>query len=518
MSKEKVLIFDTTLRDGEQSAGAGLTVNEKLEIANQLNLLGVDIIEAGFAASSEGDFDAVKKISNSLSGTTKVASLARCNPEDIKKAGEALEKAKNPRIHVFISSSDVQIWHQLRKNPEEVLEMAVSSVEFAKQYCDDVEFSPMDATRTDREYLYKILHAVISSGANTVNIPDTVGFSVPSEFGNLIKSITQNVDNISQAIISVHCHNDLGNASANSIAAVQNGARQIEGCINGLGERAGNASLEEVIMNIETRKQFLGVTTNVDTRQIYRTSKMVSDIFGFQVQANKAIVGANAFRHASGIHQDGVIKNRDTFEIMDPKSIGWTNNSLVMGKLSGRAGLKSKLEELGFKLSKEELDSAFKSFKDLADRKKIITDADLENLMSSQRRTNNDNDSFKLEEMHVSSSTTDTPWATVTLSTPDGTKIKQNSTGTGPVDAAYKAINKIISAPSTLTEFKIDSVTKGIDAIGDVTVRVEENDQGYLGRGSDTDIIIASAKAYINALNRMLSMKQYEQSNISSGS
>ena len=307
MSKEKVLIFDTTLRDGEQSAGAGLTVNEKLEIANQLNLLGVDIIEAGFAASSEGDFDAVKKISNSLSGTTKVASLARCNPEDIKKAGEALEKAKNPRIHVFISSSDVQIWHQLRKNPEEVLEMAVSSVEFAKQYCDDVEFSPMDATRTDREYLYKILHAVISSGANTVNIPDTVGFSVPSEFGNLIKSITQNVDNISQAIISVHCHNDLGNASANSIAAVQNGARQIEGCINGLGERAGNASLEEVIMNIETRKQFLGVTTNVDTRQIYRTSKMVSDIFGFQVQANKAIVGANAFRHASGIHQDGVI-------------------------------------------------------------------------------------------------------------------------------------------------------------------------------------------------------------------
>ena len=514
MSQEKVMIFDTTLRDGEQSAGAGLTVTEKLEIANQLNLLGVDIIEAGFAASSEGDFDAVKKISNSLSGTTKVASLARCNKEDIKKAGEALEKAKNPRIHVFISSSDVQIWHQLRKNPEEVLDMAVSSVEFAKQYCDDVEFSPMDATRTDKEYLYKILNAVIAAGATTVNVPDTVGFAVPSEFGNLIKSITRNVDNIADAIISVHCHNDLGNASANSIAAVQNGARQIEGCINGLGERAGNASLEEVIMNIETRKQFLGVATNIDTKQIYRTSKMVSDIFGFQVQANKAIVGANAFRHASGIHQDGVIKNRDTFEIMDPKSIGWTNNSLVMGKLSGRAGLKSKLEELGFKLSKEELDSAFKSFKDLADRKKIITDADLENLMSTQRRiNNNDKDSYKLEEMHISSGTTNIPSATIILSTPDGKKIKENSTGTGPVDAVYKAINKIVSSPSTLTEFKIDSVTKGIDAIGDVTVRVEKNKQGYLGRGADTDIIIASAKAYINALNRMISMQQHDQNN-----
>ncbi len=509
MSKEKVLIFDTTLRDGEQSAGAGLTVNEKLEIANQLNLLGVDIIEAGFAASSEGDFDAIKKISSTLSGPT-VASLARCNPEDIKKAGASLEKAKNPRIHVFISSSDVQIWHQLRKNPEEVLEMAVSSVEFAKQYCDDVEFSPMDATRTDKEYLYKILHSVISAGANTVNIPDTVGFSVPSEFGSLIQSITQNVNNISKAVISVHCHNDLGNASANSIAAVQNGARQIEGCINGLGERAGNASLEEVIMNIETRKQFLGVTTNIDTKQIYRTSRMVSDIFGFQVQANKAIVGANAFRHASGIHQDGVIKNRDTFEIMDPKSIGWTNNSLVLGKLSGRAGLKSKLEELGFKLSKQELDSAFRSFKDLANRKKNITDPDLENLMSSQRRTNIDSDSFKLEEIYVTSGTIGTPSATVTLTTPGGKKIKQKSPGTGPVDAVYKAINKIISAPNTLTEFKIDSVTKGIDAIGDVTVRVEKDEQGYLGRGSDTDIIIASAKAYINALNRMLSMQQYE--------
>ena len=507
MVQDKVLIFDTTLRDGEQSAGIGLTIEEKLDIAKQLDRLRVDIIEAGFAASSPGDFEAIQTITREVHRPI-IASLARCVPEDIDKARDALQKAKRARIHVFISSSDVQIMHQLRRNPEEVFDMAVSSVKRAKRYCDDVEFSPMDATRTDIDYLYRLVESTIAAGATTINIPDTVGYTIPSEFSMRIRGIMNNVPNIDKATLSVHCHNDLGNASANSIAAVEEGARQIEGCINGLGERAGNASLEEVIMTIETRKKDLGVNTNVDTTQIYRTSRMVSDITGFDVQPNKAIVGANAFRHASGIHQDGVLKERTTFEIMDPRSVGWSDNSLVLGKLSGRAGLRSRLDDLGFILEKEQLDEAFEAFKDLADRKREITDTDLEHLMADQRRTKSENAIYKLERVQVSCGNREIPTATVRLINPNGTSITEASTGTGPVDAVYKAINKITNVPNRLIEFRVDAVTEGIDAIGDVTIKVEQDGKTYAGRGSDTDIIVASAKAYMNALNRLISITQ----------
>ena len=505
MTNEKVLIFDTTLRDGEQSAGIGLTTEEKLDIAEQLDNLGVDIIEAGFAASSPGDFEAVRTIAAQVRRPI-IASLARCVAEDVDRAWEAIKDASHPRIHVFISSSDVQIMHQLRRNPEEVLDMAVLAVERAKSYCDDVEFSPMDATRTDVQYLYKLVEAAIDAGANTVNIPDTVGYAMPSEFAERIKSIKENVPNISKAVLSVHCHNDLGNASANSIAAVQQGARQVEGCINGLGERAGNASLEEVIMSIETRKDILGVSTNIDTKQIYRTSRMVSDITGFPVQPNKAIVGANAFRHASGIHQDGVLKERTTFEIMEAQSVGWPSNTLVLGKLSGRAGLRARLDDLGFQLDQEQLNTAFKAFKDLADRKREVTDADLEALMADQRRTATGKEVYILERVQVSTGNHEIPTATVSLTLPNGESVTDAATGTGPVDAVYEAINRVVQVPNTLTEFRVDAVTEGIDAIGDVTIRIEKDGKAYVGRGSDTDIIVASAKAYMNSLNRLLSM------------
>ena len=505
MAEEKVAIFDTTLRDGEQSAGIGLTTQEKLEIARQLERLGVDIIEAGFAASSPGDFEAVQTISREVSKPV-IASLARCVPGDVDQAWEAIKDATHSRIHVFISSSDVQIMHQLRKNPEEVLDMAVASVERAKGYCDDVEFSPMDATRTDMDYLYRLLEAAIAAGATTINIPDTVGYAMPWEFAERVNSIRQNVPNVDKAVVSVHCHNDLGLAVANSLAAVQAGARQVEGCINGLGERAGNASLEEVIMGIETRKDFFGAGTSVDTTQIYRTSRLVSDITGFPVQPNKAVVGANAFRHASGIHQDGVLKDRTTFEIMDPRSVGWPSSSLVLGKLSGRAGLRARLEELGYQLSQEELNAAFEAFKILADRKREVSDAELEALMSSQRRRTDVPSIYRLEHVQVSCGNHEVPTATVTLATPDGGSVTDSSTGTGPVDAVYKAINRIVQVPNVLTEYRVDAVTEGIDALGDVTIRIEKDDKVYVGRGSDTDIIVASAKAYMNSLNRLLAM------------
>ena len=503
MSEDKIVIFDTTLRDGEQSAGIGLTTQEKLEIAKQLERLGVDVIEAGFAASSPGDFEAVQTICREVR-TPIIASLARCVPGDVDKAWEALKEAERPRIHVFISSSDIQIMHQLRSNPEEVMDTAVASVERAKSYCDDVEFSPMDASRTDMDYLCKLIEATIDAGATTINIPDTVGYSMPWEFKERIEKIKQNVPNIDKAVLSVHCHNDLGQAVGNSLAAVTSGARQVEGCINGLGERAGNAALEEVIMAIETREDLYGVGTNVDTRQIYRTSRLVSDITGFPVQPNKAIVGANAFRHASGIHQDGVLKERTTFEIMDAQAVGWPSNSLVLGKLSGRAGLRARLEELGFKLTQDELNEAFEAFKNLADRKREVTDADLESLMSSQRRTVDVPSIYTLEHIQVSCGDHEIPTATVKLATPDGQSVTDAATGTGPVDAVYMAINRIVKVPSRLTEFRVDAVTEGIDALGDVTIRVEKDDKTYVGRGSDTDIIVASAKAYMNALNRLL--------------
>ena len=506
MADEKVLIFDTTLRDGEQSAGIGLTTPEKIDIARQLERLGVDIIEAGFAASSPGDFEAVQTIAREVR-TPIICSLARCVIGDVDRAWEALKDAERPRIHVFISSSDIQILHQLRSNPEEVLDIAVSSVERAKGYCDDVEFSPMDATRTDIEYLYQLVEAAINAGATTINIPDTVGYALPSEFADRIRAIRKNVPNIGKAVISVHCHNDLGNASANSLAAVQVGARQVEGCINGLGERAGNAALEEIIMAIETRRSDLGVSTNIDTTQIYRTSRLVSDIAGFPVQPNKAIVGANAFRHASGIHQDGVLKERTTFEIMDPQSVGWPSSSLVLGKLSGRAGLRARLEDLGYTLSQDQLNEAFEAFKDLADRKREVTDADLEALMADQRRTKSETELYHLEHVQVSCGNHEIPTATVRLTNPKGETLTDAATGTGPVDAVYEAINRIIQVPNVLTEFRVDAVTEGIDALGDVTIRIEKDGKTYVGRGSDTDIIVASAKAYMNSLNRLLAIE-----------
>ncbi len=505
MPDEKVMIFDTTLRDGEQSAGIGLTTPEKMEIAKQLERLGVDIIEAGFAASSPGDFEAVRAIAAEVRKPI-IASLARCYIPDVDAAWGAIKDAARPRIHVFISSSDVQIMHQLRRNPEQVLDMAVASVERAKEYCDDVEFSPMDSTRTDIEYLYTMLEAVIEAGATTINIADTVGYTIPSEFYNRLNLIKQNVPNIDKAVMSVHCHNDLGMSVANSLAAVLAGARQVEGCINGLGERAGNAALEEIIMAIETRPDLFDVGTNIDTRQIYRTSRLVSDITGFPVQPNKAVVGANAFRHASGIHQDGVLKDRSTFEIMDPKSVGWPSNELVLGKLSGRAGLRSRLEELGYALEQAELDEAFEAFKDLADKKREVSDADLVSLMSSRRRRVDVPAVYKLEHVQVTSGNHDVPTATVSIEGPDGDMMTDAATGTGPVDAVYKAINRIVHVDNTLTEFRVDAVTEGIDAIGDVTIRIEADGSVYIGRGSDTDIIVASAKAYMNALNRLVSV------------
>lgn len=503
----KVAIFDTTLRDGEQSAGIGLTTEDKVDVALQLDRLGVDIIEAGFAASSPGDFEAVQTIARQVRRPV-ICSLARCVPADIDSAWEAIRDAEKPRIHVFISSSDVQIWHQLRSDPEAVLNMAVTAVERAKKYCENVEFSPMDATRTDRDYLYQILSSVIDAGATTVNIPDTVGYSIPTEFNRLISDVMQHVGNIDQSVVSVHCHNDLGNAASNSVAAVEAGARQVEGCINGLGERAGNASLEEVIMAIETRKDLLGVTTNIDTTQIYRTSRLVSDVTGFQVQPNKAIVGANAFRHASGIHQDGVLKERTTFEIMEPESVGWPSSSLVLGKLSGRAGLRARLDALGYQLDKDEIDTAFQVFKELADRKREVTDADLEALMADQRRIKSEDVMFTLEQVQVSCGDHEIPTATVRLTNSEGDTSTDAATGTGPVDAVYQAINRLVQVPNTLIEFRVDAVTEGVDSIGDVTIRIQKDGNTYVGIGSDTDIIVASAKAYMNALNRLLAIER----------
>ena len=505
MSQEKVTIFDTTLRDGEQSAGIGLTTQEKLEIARQLERLGVDVIEAGFAASSPGDLEAVQSIAETVR-TPIIASLARCYLPDVDAAWEGVKNAARPRIHVFISSSDNHIMNLLRKNPEEVMDAAVASVERAKSYCEDVEFSPMDATRTDPDYLFNMLEAVIDAGANTVNIADTVGYTIPSEFSERIEGIKKNVPNIEKAVMSVHCHNDLGLSVANSLAAVRSGVRQVEGCINGLGERAGNASLEEIIMAIETRNDLFDVSTNIDTTQIYRTSRLVSDITGFPVQPNKAIVGANAFRHASGIHQDGVIKDRSTYEIIDPKSVGWPSNSLVLGKLSGRAGLRARLEELGYNLDQEELNEVFEAFKNLADRKREVTDQDLESLMSTRRRTADVPTIYELAHVQVSTGDHEVPTATVKITSPDGDEIIDAATGTGPVDAVYRAINRVIGVDNRLTEFRVDAVTEGIDALGDVTIRIERNSDVFVGRGSDTDIIVASAKAYMNALNRALSV------------
>ena len=500
---DKVLILDTTLRDGEQAAGAAMTIDEKYEVAQQLDRLGVDIIEAGFPMSSPGDFAAVKKIADEIRRPI-IAALSHANNKAVDRTWEAIKGAAHPRIHIFLSSSDIHIAHQLKKNREEVLAMAVDNVARAKSYCDDVEFSPMDATRTDPEYLFGMLEACINAGATTLNIPDTVGYADPREFARLLVDIQEKVPNIDKAKISVHCHNDLGMAVANSLAAVKVGARQVEGCINGIGERAGNAALEEVIMALHTRKDYYQVDLNIDPTQIYRSSRLVSDITGFAIQPNKAVTGGNAFRHASGIHQDGLLKDRTTYEIMDPQMVGWPSSELVLGKLSGRHGLKSRLNELGYVPSDAELNRLFEEFKVLADKKREVTDRDLEALMKDQRRSFNE--TFTLDQIQVTCGDQGIPTATITVTGPDGTSKTDAATGTGPVDAVYQAINRVINVDNELTEFSVKSVTEGIDAVGEVVIRIVSEEAEYVGRGADTDIIVASAKAYMNALNRLLSI------------
>jgi 2-isopropylmalate synthase len=504
MAQERVAIFDTTLRDGEQSAGTGLTGEEKMEIARQLARLKVDVIEAGFAASSPGDFNAVQAIAREVEGPI-IASLARAHQVDVDAAWGAIKDAAQPRIHVFLSSSEIHIAHQLRKNREEVLDLATSMVARARGYCDDVEFSPMDATRTQPEYLYQLLEAAIAAGATTVNIPDTVGYAIPEEFARLLVDIQNNVPNIDKAVLSVHCHNDLGLSVSNSLAAVKVGARQVEGCINGIGERAGNASLEEIIMSLSTRRDYFGADIGIDTTQLYRTSRLVSDVTGFAVQSNKAIVGQNAFRHASGIHQDGVLKERTTFEIMDPRSVGIPSNTLVLGKLSGRAGLRARLEELGYHLTQENLNSVFQEFKDLADKKREVNDRDLEALMSDHRRS--EIEICKLDHVQVSCGDHEIATATVRIIDPDGRVLTDAGTGAGPVDAVCVAINRILQVPNTLQEFSVGAITEGTDALGEVTIRIARDGKVYTGRGSSTDIIVASAKAYVNALNKLMAIE-----------
>ncbi len=501
---ERVIIFDTTLRDGEQAAGAALNVHEKLEIAQQLEKLGVDVIEAGFPISSPGDFKAVRTIAREVRQPI-ICALSHANPEAIDRAWEAVKEASQPRIHVFLSASDIHLFYQLKKSREEILEISRDMVARAKKYLSDVEFSPMDASRSEPTFIYRILEAVIDAGATTVNIPDTVGYAIPQEFGDLIEGIFNNVPNTHRAIVSVHCHNDLGLAVANSLEAIRRGARQVECTINGIGERAGNASLEEIVMALKTRNDFFGFTTNINTTQIYKTSRVVSELTGFLVQPNKAIVGANAFRHQSGIHQDGVIKKAITYEIIDPKTVGIPASSLVLGKLSGRHAFKERLAELGYSLSDEALDHAFTSFKELADKKKEVTDKDIESLIAEELRTASE--VYHLDHVEVSCGNRSIPTATVRLIAPDGQVLADAALGTGPVDAVYKAINRIIGVPNQLTEFTVKSVTEGVDAIGEVLIRIESGGVTYTGRGASTDIIVASAKAYMNALNRLLIAK-----------
>ena len=505
MAEKKVLFLDTTLRDGEQSAGIGMTGDEKMEIAKQLQRMRVDIIEAGFAASSPGDFLAVSNIAKEVKGPI-IASLARAVADDVDQAWGAVQHSERPRIHVFLSSSEIHQMHQLRKNREEVMEMAVRSVERAKGYCSDIEFSPMDTTRTNKEYLFQMLEEVIRAGATTINIADTVGYAIPSsgDFVKLLDEVQEKVAGIDKVTLSVHCHNDLGLAVANSLAAVVAGAGQVEGCINGIGERAGNASLEEIIMALDTRNDFFGVEMSIDTTQIYPASRMVSRVTGMAVQANKAIVGENAFRHASGIHQDGVLKNRSTYEVMQPERVGVPGNAMVLGKLSGRAGLQSRLEALGYHLNREEISNVFESFKLLADKKREVTDQDLEILMDEEKREAGETISYTLDHVQFSGGTHDIATATVRLIGPDQQATSDASTGNGPVDAICNAIDRVIGCSAKLVDFNVQSVTEGIDSQATVTMRIESNGQTYTGRGASTDTMEASAKAYLSAVNRML--------------
>jgi 2-isopropylmalate synthase len=521
-----VRIFDTTLRDGEQSPGATMTSAEKLEIAHSLARLGVDIIEAGFPAASPDDLEAVRRIAlevgNPPAGDPNakvpvIAGLARTSKDDIAKAWEAVQGAQKPRIHTFIATSEIHMKHKLKMDREQVIERVSEMVAYARSLCADVEFSPEDAGRSDPEFLYIVLSEAIKSGATTLNIPDTVGYTTPDEFFNLIDGIIKHTPGMHEGItISVHCHDDLGMATANTLAGIRAGARQAEVTINGIGERAGNTSLEEVVMTLKTRHPVFGLDTDIDTTQIARVSKLVSNYTGIVVQPNKAIVGANAFAHEAGIHQDGMLKHQTTYEIMRPEDVGVNQSKLVMGKHSGRHALRSRLAEMGHSLDDVELDKAFTRFKELADRKKTVTDADLEALIADEFYQ--PRDVYLLNGLQVSCGTMGMPTASVRLRGPDGKIYTQAAIGTGPVDATYKAIDGIVNVPSTLLEFNIHAVTEGIDALGEVTVRIQgkngdhtmdaqtevEHNRVYGGHGADTDIIVASAKAYISALNKLI--------------
>jgi len=502
---ERVIIFDTTLRDGEQSPGASMNTAEKLRIATQLEKLGIDVMEAGFPAASEGDFEAVSKISEKIKNV-EVTALARTSKEDIDAAWGAVRNAAKPRIHTFLATSDIHMEHKLMMTRDEVLQSAVDAVKYSKTFTDNVEFSAEDGSRSDRDFLCKIFEAAIAAGATTINLPDTVGYAIPEEFTELVKYVMSHTPNINKAIFSVHCHNDLGLATANTIAAISAGARQAEVTINGIGERAGNTSLEEVVMALHTRPNFLPMETNINPEYLYPTSRLVTTITGIIVQPNKAVVGANAFAHEAGIHQDGMLKNPMTYEIMRPETVGISATKLVLGKHSGRHALKDRLKHLGYDLSDEELKLVFVKFKELADKKKHVVDEDLEVLVTEGiLRTS---ETFQLEYLHITCGTTVLPMASVEL-TINGRQARDAGYGNGPIDAAFNTISKLAGTQPELLRFSVSALTGGTDAQGEVTVRLKENGLVSLGRGADPDIITASAKAYINGLNRLEYLKTH---------
>lgn len=507
MSDEKVIIFDTTLRDGEQSPGAALSVSEKLEIAHQLAKLGVDVIEAGFPVSSPAQFEATKLCAEQVPGVT-ICGLARANIKDIEAAGKALAPAKKSRIHTFIATSPIHMEHKLCKTPDEVLKMAVDAVKCACEHADEVEFSPEDACRSEMGFLYEILTAVIEAGATTLNIPDTVGYVLPYEYGQIIAKLKENVKGIEKAVLSTHCHNDLGVATANSLAGVRNGARQVECTINGLGERAGNAAMEEIVMAIHTRQDFFdgNMTTNIKTKEIYRASQLVSQLTGFVIQPNKAIVGANAFAHESGIHVDGILKHRETYEIMTPEMIGLSGSRMVLGRHSGRHGFVDRCKQLGYQLSEEELQKAYGKFLEIADKKKEIFDEDIAAIINDEVRMVEQ--VYHLEYLNVTSGTGTLPTGAVKIRTADGEVHQAAACGDGPVDAAYEAIRQATGQSPELDHYTIRAITGGKEAMGEATVQIK-NDAGctFIGRGASTDIIEASAKAYVDAINRMLTVQ-----------
>lgn len=497
---DKVLIFDTTLRDGEQAPGASLGKEEKLEVARQLARLNVDIVEAGFPAASEGDFDCVKAIAREIKGPT-ICGLARASKADIDKAARAIVPAKKKRIHVFLATSKIHMKYKLKKAEDEILKQATWAVKYAGHFCDDIEFSPEDASRTEPEFLYKVLEAVIAAGAKTVNIPDTVGYAMPFQFGELIRGIRENVTNINKAVISVHCHDDLGLSVSNSLEAVKNGARQVECTINGIGERAGNASLEEVVMGIKTRSDVFGVETNIKTQELCKASRLVSALTGFAVPPNKAVVGRNAFRHEAGIHQDGILKERTTYEIMHPQDVGFGETHLVLGKHSGRHAFSERLKELGFSLSKKGLNEAFAEFKRLADKKKEVFDEDL--IAIVEDKLGEVPEVFKLAGFSTSSGTDVSPIGVVKLKV-KGKNVEAASKGDGPVDACYKAIDKLTNMHPRLEDYSVRAITGEKEALGEASVKLRFKGRVVSGRGASTDVIEASLKAYLNGANKLI--------------